>query len=271
MDLLEVLKATLIGIVQGVTEWLPVSSTGHMLLLQELLRLRVSPAFWELFLVVIQLASVLAVLGLYRHRLWPFARGAGRDFERVTLWLRILLALLPSAVLGFLLDDWLTAHLYNPPTVAAALLAYGLLFLLPLGSGEERPLRGDRLPRSTALGVGFFQCLALIPGTSRSGATILGALLLGLGRLEAAEFSFFLAIPTMLGASLLKTGKALFQGFRITGTELWILVAGCLAAWAVSRAVVRALLHYVRSHSFRIFGVYRILLGAAILIRYLRK
>lgn len=266
MFIIEIIKTILIGIVQGITEWLPVSSTGHMIILNEFLKLNVSDAFWELFEVVIQLGSILAVVVLYFSRLWPFTGDKAHNRETWSLWLRVLVAVIPSAVVGLLLDDWLDAHLYNYITVAIALIVYGLVFLVLDTKGGKHSAHGEGISVKTAFLIGVFQCLALIPGTSRSGSTIIGALLLGLSRTEAAEFSFFMAIPTMLGASLLKALKFVLDGSVITGQETVILLVGCAVAFAVSIAAVKYLLNYVRSHSFKAFGVYRIALGIVVIL-----
>lgn len=266
--MLEYLKAVLFGIIEGITEWLPVSSTGHLILLEEVLHLDVSEEFYELFQVVIQLGAILAVLLLFFHKLWPFS-GKKSEEERKdtwTLWFKVIVAVLPSAVLGLLFDDFLDAHLYNHIVVALMLILYGVAFLF-VEKGEKNDTISDvhQIDYRTALFIGLFQCLSLIPGTSRSGATILGALLLGVSRSAGAEFSFFLAIPTMLGASGLKLLKFLLEGNMPTEQELMILLIGCVSAFAVSILVIRGLMDFVRKHSFAPFGVYRIVLGIAVL------
>ncbi len=270
--MLEFLKTILYGIVEGVTEWLPISSTGHLILLKELMPLNVTPEFWDMFEVVIQLGAILAVIVLFFRKLNPFDPGKNPAAKRRTweLWGKVVVAVLPAAVLGFLLDDWLSEHLYNYATVAITLIVYGVAFLL-----LERVPRRGRIKRTedisyrTALCVGLFQCLSMIPGTSRSGATILGAMLLGLSRSTAAEFSFFLAIPTMIGASGLKLVKYLLSGVDMTGQELMILLVGSLVAFLVSLLVIRSLMNYVKRHSFAAFGVYRIALGILVLLYFL--
>lgn len=271
--MLEILKSILYGILEGVTEWLPISSTGHLILLKELLPMNVSEAFWELFEVVIQLGAILAVILLFFHKLNPFAPSKSPAERKGTwnLWFRVIAAVLPSAVLGLLLDDWLNARLYNYITVAVALIVYGVAFLF-LERGEKRTFRVqtvEQIDYKTALLIGAFQCLALIPGTSRSGSTILGAMLLGVSRPAAAEFSFFLAIPTMLGASGLKGVKFLLDGAAMNGQELAILILGSLTAFVVSLVVIRGLMEYVRKHTFASFGVYRIALGALVVLYFL--
>ena len=271
--MLEILKAILYGIVEGITEWLPISSTGHLILLQKLLPLQVSPAFWEMFEVVIQLGAILAVVVLFWHRLWPFSakKTAREKTDTWLLWFRVLLATIPAAILGLLLDDWLNEHLYNYITVAIALIVYGVAFLfLERGrSGKSLIRRTGDIPYKTAVLIGLFQCLAMIPGTSRSGSTILGAMLLGLSRSAAAEFSFFLAIPTMLGASLLKAVKFVMEGVGIQAVEIAVLLVGSIVSFVVSLVVIRKLMDYVKKHSFAVFGVYRILLGLVVLLYFL--
>ena len=271
--MLEFLKVILLGIIEGITEWLPVSSTGHMILLEEVLRLNVSEAFWSMFLVVIQLGAILAVVVLFFPRLWPFHRtdareiGAFRvlDREKITMWCKILISCVPAIVIGLPLDDWLEEHFYNYPTVAAMLILYGILFIVVenRNAGKLAKVRdiGD-ITWKMALLVGVFQVLALIPGTSRSGATILGGLLLGMSRKTASEYTFFLAVPVMIGASLLKLVKF---GFHFTGYEAALLILGMVTAFVVSVVVIRFLLQYIRKHDFKVFGYYRIVLGIVVL------
>ena len=266
--MIEFLKAVLFGIVEGITEWLPVSSTGHLILLEEFIHLDVSEAFYELYQVVIQLGAILAVLVLFFHKLWPFSskKSEIQRKQTWTLWFMVIVAVLPSAVLGLLFDDFLDAHLYNYVVVAIMLMVYGIGFLL-VERGARKAKIDDvhAIDYRTALLIGAFQCLSLIPGTSRSGATILGALLLGVSRSAGAEFSFFLAIPTMLGASCLKMLKFLLEGNLPTGTEMGLLLTGCVVSFLVSLLVIRSLMDFVRKHSFAPFGIYRIALGAAVL------
>lgn len=274
MLLFELLKSFLLGIVEGITEWLPVSSTGHMILLNEVLSLNVTPEFWELFEVVIQLGAILAVVLLFFRRLNPFALSKTAEEKRGTwnLWFLVILAILPSAVIGLLFDDWINETLYNPWTVAVMLIVYGIAFLFVEKARQNRPLRIDQVERigwRDALLIGAFQTLAIIPGTSRSGATILGAMMFGMSRTAAAEFSFFLAIPTMAGASFLKGLKFFMAGNVISGTEWAILLVGCLSAFVTSLLVIRGLMDYVRRHSFSVFGVYRIVLGVIVLSFFL--
>ena len=271
--MLEILKTILIGIVQGITEWLPVSSTGHMILLDELIKLNVSDAFMELFRVVIQLGSILAVLVLYFKKLNPFAlsKSAKEKKDTWTLWFKVVVAVLPSAVIGLLLDDWFDAHFYNYITVAITLVVYGVVFLFldRMGAGKNLADRTQDITFRTAFLIGCFQVLAIIPGTSRSGSTIIGAMLFGLTRAAAAEFSFFMAIPTMLGASGLKAVKFLLDGYAMTGMEIAVLLTGCAVAFIVSLVSIRALMNYVRRHSFKAFGAYRIVLGVIVMMWYL--
>ena len=269
MQLIEFIKAFLIGIVQGITEWLPVSSTGHMILFQSFLKLEVSDAFWNMFLVVIQLGSILAVPVLFWERLNPFSakKSAGERRATLALWLRVVLAIIPSGIVGILLDDWFDTHLHHAIPVAVALIVYGIVFLFleRLPRRAEQVCSADAVTAKTALMIGLFQILSLIPGTSRSGSTILGAMLLGLSRTAAAEFSFFMAIPTMLGAGGIKILKFIAQGATLTGSEWAILGIGCLTAFAVSLVAIRYLMDYVKRHSFAVFGVYRIVLGLIVL------
>ena len=279
--IVELLKAVLFGIVEGITEWLPISSTGHMILLDEFIKLRVSEAFYEMFQVVIQLGAIAAVLVLFFHKLNPFSskKDPLQKKDTWTLWFKVIVAVLPSAVIGFLLDDWMDAHLYNYIVVAIALVVYGVAFLfLEKGSGEKGKQIAfvEAIDYKTAVLIGAFQCLALIPGTSRSGSTILGAILLGVSRSAGAEFSFFLAIPTMLGASALKVLK---YGLDVvggeaampTGMEIGVLAVGCVVSFVVSLLVIKGLMEYVRNHSFKAFGVYRIVLGILVLGYFVAK
>ena len=266
----EILKAILFGIVEGITEWLPVSSTGHMILLDEFIHLKVSPEFYEMFQVVIQLGAILAVILLFFHKLNPFSLKKNSLEKKNTwsLWFKVIVAVLPSAVLGLLLDDWMDAHLYNYVVVAITLILYGVAFLLVERRNKEHSTKFDNvhlIDYKTAILIGAFQCLSLIPGTSRSGATILGAIFLGVSRSAGAEFSFFLAIPTMLGASALKLLKFMMSGVSATGTELAVLGVGCLVSLVVSLLVIKGLMEYVRKRSFSVFGIYRIILGILVI------
>ena len=275
MDIIiEILKAILFGIVEGITEWLPVSSTGHMILLDEFVKLQVSEAFYEMFQVVIQLGAILAVILLFFHKLNPFSPRKDQVQRKNTwqLWFKVVVAVLPSAVIGLLLDDWMDEHLYKYWVVAIALIVYGVAFIFMEKLNKTRNMQVPAvydIDYRTAILIGCFQCLSLIPGTSRSGSTILGAIILGVARPAGAEFSFFLAIPTMLGASALKLLKFLMEGVGATGLEIGVLLVGCVVSFIVSLLVIKALMEYVRKHSFASFGVYRIILGAAVLLYFL--
>ena len=264
----ELLKVVVIGIIQGITEWLPISSTGHMILAEELLKLNVSDEFMEMFRVVIQFGSILAVVVLYFKKLNPFAPSKTQAEKRDTwtLWFKVLVGIIPAGVVGVLLDDWLDEHLYNYVTVAAALIVYGILFIVIEKRNKNRSLPTKTLSELTykkSLAIGAFQMLSLIPGTSRSGSTIIGASILGCERPVAAEFSFFMAIPVMLGASLLKLVKF---GFDFTSTELIVMAVGVVTAFVVSIAAIKFLMDYIRKRDFSVFGWYRIVLGIIVLI-----
>lgn len=266
----EILKAIFFGIVEGITEWLPISSTGHMILLNEFVKLQVSDEFYKLFEVVIQLGAILAVILLFFHKLNPFSPSKSAPQKRNTwrLWFKVVLAVIPSAVIGLPLDDWMDAHFYNYVVVAITLIVYGIAFLFVERENSHCRAYANSvydIDLKTALLIGCFQCLSLIPGTSRSGSTILGAIILGVGRAAGAEFSFFLAIPTMIGASVLKLVKFLLSGVSATGAEWAILAVGCVVSFVVSLLVIKGLMEYVRKHSFAVFGVYRIILGVLVL------
>lgn len=274
--MLEVLKAILFGIVEGITEWLPVSSTGHMILLDQFIKLDVSEEFYEFFQVVIQLGAILAVILIYFKEIFPWGFGKGKKDTKKTLnlWGKIIVACLPAAVLGLLFDDWLDAHLYNAVVVALMLIIYGVLFIVvetrPRDKKKITTRSMDEITYKQAIGVGAFQVLALIPGTSRSGATILGGLMLGMKRKTISDFTFILAIPVMAGASLLKFVKYVHEvGFAMTGIEVMVLIVGCVVAFVVSYFVIKGLLSYIRKHNFVIFGIYRIILGIIVLIYFL--
>ncbi len=302
MDFVELLKAALFGFVEGVTEWLPISSTGHLLLLNQFVSLDVSPEFWDLFLVVVQLGAILAICVLFFRQLNPFAPSKGAEGRRRTwaLWGKIVLACIPAAVVGIPLDDWMEEHLSGPFTIAAALIVYGIAFIwvesvregkareLALGSARMKHLRKVAQPQSAAeladmeasvqsvgelglkkaFGIGCFQVLSLVPGTSRSGSTILGGLLLDTSRTVAAEFTFYLAIPVMFGASLVRVAKYVLRGFSPTSGELSILFVGCVVAFVVSILAVKFLLAFVRRHDFKPFGWYRIVLGVVVIVYF---
>ncbi len=268
---IEILKAIFIGIVQGITEWLPVSSTGHMILVNEFIKLDVSEAFFELFEVVIQFGSILAVLILFFDKLNPFSRKKDAEMKKKTwtLWFRVIIAVLPAAVIGLLLDDWFQEKFYNYVSVAVALVFYGILFIIIERRNKNREMKCNDvydIDAVTALEIGCFQVLSIIPGTSRSGSTILGASMVGVSRSAAAEFSFFLAVPVMLGASLYKTLKYIVKvGVALTSTEIIVLIVGTLTAFIVSLVVIKFLMSFVRKHSFESFGWYRIVLGVLVL------
>ena len=273
--MLEILKAVVFGIVEGITEWLPVSSTGHLILLEELMSLKVSEEFYEMFQVVIQLGAILAVILLFFHKLNPFSPQKSKKEKEMTwsLWFKVVVAVIPSAVIGLLLDDWMDAHLYNHVVVAITLILYGVAFIWveKRNQGLTPSVKNvHAIDMKTALLIGCFQCLSLIPGTSRSGSTILGGIFLGVSRAAASEFSFFLAIPTMLGASALKVFKFIFiDQAAVSGLEIGILLVGCVVAFGVSVAVIKGLMQYVRKNSFSVFGIYRIALGALVLLYFL--
>ena len=270
--MLELLKAVLFGIVEGITEWLPVSSTGHLILLNEFVTLNVSEEFQSMFDVVIQLGAILAVIVLFFHKLNPFAPSKSGEEKSQTwsLWFKVIAAIIPSGIVGVLLDDWMDAKLHNGTVVSVALILYGIAFILVERRNNrgryERPVSDVHdISWKMALMIGLFQCLSLVPGTSRSGSTILGAILIGVGRSAGAEFSFFMAIPTMLGASAIKGLKFLLSGVTITGTEIGVLLVGSIVSFIVSLLVIKSLMEYVRKHSFSAFGVYRIILGIIVL------
>lgn len=271
MDLLEILKAALLGIIEGITEWLPISSTGHMILAEEFIKMNVSPAFMEMFRVVIQLGAILAVVVLYFHKLNPLSpkKTKLQKSETWSLWAKVIVACLPAAVIGILFDDKIDELFYNYVTVAVTLILYGILFIVVENRNRNKKPRIQSLPDltyQTALMIGLFQVLSLIPGTSRSGATILGAILIGTSRTVAAEFTFFLAIPVMFGASLLKMVKF---GFVYTGMEIAVLVTGMIVAFIVSILAIKFLMGYIKKHDFKAFGYYRIGLGALVLLYFL--
>lgn len=270
--LFDLIKSALMGMIQGIAEWLPISSGGHLMLFNALLPLKnVGEDFWPLYDTVIQLGSILAVVALYFHRLNPFALSKSRQEKRETweMWFKIIVAVIPSGLIGVALNDWIDAHLDGPAIIAVALIVYGVVFLLldRLEEGRHARRIGSirQMSYRTAFLIGCFQVLALIPGTSRSGSTIIGALLLGLTRTTAVEFSFFMAIPTMLGASGLKCLRFFTHGNTLSGSEAAILGVGFALAFIVSLLAIRALVQYIRTHSFRVFGFYRIALGAVVL------
>jgi len=266
---LEFLKAFLFGVVEGITEWLPISSTGHMILLDELVKLKVSPEFYSMFQVVIQLGAIMAVVLLFWGKIFPLGKGEkGICIKKdiMSLWGKIIVACVPAAVVGVLFDETFEALFYNPTCVSIALIVFGVAFIIIETANKNKKFKVNstgELTYTLALAIGLFQLIAAIfPGTSRSGATIVGALLLGVSRVVAAEFTFYLAIPVMFGASLLKILKF---GFAFTGTELAILAIGMVTAFAVSLFVIKFLMGYIKKHDFKVFGWYRIVLGIAVL------
>lgn len=275
--MIEILKAILFGIVEGITEWLPISSTGHMILLDEFIKLGVTSEFYKLFEVVIQLGAILAVVVIYFKNIWPIVKNKktnkiGFDSGIMNLWGKILVACIPAAVLGLLFDDWLDEHLYNSVVVSIALIVYGIIFIVIEGKkiGSQKTKSLNDITYKQALQIGVFQLLALIPGTSRSGSTIIGGLLIGLDRSIAAEFTFFLAIPVMAGASLLKLVKYIVKvGLVFSGLEVGILVVATITAFIVSVLIIKFLMSYIRKHDFKVFGYYRIVLGILVLLYFL--
>ncbi|MCR2043445.1 undecaprenyl-diphosphate phosphatase [Anaerosalibacter massiliensis] len=268
MNILELIKVIIIGIVEGITEWLPISSTGHMLLVDEFLQLNMSEAFKEMFFVVIQLGAILAVVVMFWGKMFPFGFREKPIIKKdiFSIWFKVLVACIPSGIMGVLFDDFLEAHFGTPVVIAAMLIFYGVLFIVIEAWNKKRKSRVNTLAEinyKTAFTIGMFQVLSLIPGTSRSGATIIGALIIGVSRVAAAEFSFFLAIPTMFGASAFKLLKF---GFDFTGTELLTLVFGMVVAFLVSILAIKFLMGYIKKHDFRAFGWYRIVLGVIVLL-----
>ena len=269
--MIEILKSILYGIVEGITEWLPISSTGHMILLEEIMPMNVSESFWSMFLVVIQLGAILAVVVLYWNKIFPFRKSKEGKYTSVKsiwiLWSKILVATIPAAIIGLALDDWIDAHLYNGFVVAIMLILVGVAFIYIENRNKDmRPSVNSlsALSYKDALIIGLFQVVAaILPGTSRSGATIVGGLMIGVSRAVAAEFTFFLAIPVMFGASLLKLVKF---GLAFSVLEFFILVIGMVVAFFVSIFVIRFLMSYIKKHDFKVFGWYRIVLGAFVLI-----
>ena len=271
-NFIEFLKIIVFGVVEGFTEWLPISSTGHLILVENIVHLNVSEDFMNVFRVVIQLGAIMAVVVLYFHKLNPFSPKKNHDekMDTIILWTKVILTVFPAAIIGILFDDWLNDHFYNPPVVAAMLIIYGVLFIIIENRNKRsrrRPMNDlSRLSYGVALGIGVFQILALIPGTSRSGATILGGILLGCSRTVAAEFSFFLGIPVMFGASLLKIVKF---GLAFTSTQLIVLIVGMVVSFLVSIGAIKFLLGYIKKNDFKAFGVYRIVLGIVVAAYFL--
>jgi undecaprenyl-diphosphatase len=279
MAFIEVLKAIILGIIEGITEWLPVSSTGHMLLVDEFLKLDVSEQFRSLFMVVIQLGAILAVVVIYWKEIWPFGIKAADEYDhaggkrisiskrKIIMWLKIIVACVPAAVIGILFDEKFEELFYHPIPIALALIVIGVLFLfITEPKGNREVVKISQLTYKDAIIIGIWQLLAAIfPGTSRSGATIIGALLLGVSKKIAAEFTFYLAIPVMFGASLLKIVKFIKDGFSATGIEITMLLVGMVVAFIVSVIVIKFLMSFIKKHSFKAFGVYRIILGLIII------
>ena len=271
MDIfLEMLKTVFLGIVEGITEWLPISSTGHLILVNEIIQLDASKQFMEMFNVVIQLGAIMAVVILYFHKLNPFSKRKSQKqkTQTIQLWIKVVIACLPAMIIGIPLDDWMEKHLHKSVPIAAMLILYGILFIIVENRNKKRTpsvTKFSQLTYQMAFIIGIWQVLALVPGTSRSGATIVGALLLGTSRYIAAEFTFFLAIPVMFGASGLKILKFIKAGVGITGLEVAILIVGCLTAFIVSVLAIKFLMGYIKKNDFKVFGVYRIVLGAIIL------
>ena len=268
--MLEMLKVILLGIVEGITEWLPISSTGHLILVDEFVKLGASEAFKEMFNVVVQLGAIMAVVVLYFNKLNPFSKKKSRKQKKQTidLWVKVVVACIPAGVLGIMFDDWMEEHLHNYVVVALMLIIYGVLFIVVENWNKKNTPRVTKLSEvsyQTALAIGAFQVLSLIPGTSRSGATIVGALLIGVSRYVAAEFTFFLAIPVMFGASGIKILKFLADGGGFTGMEAAMLIVGCLVAFFVSVFAIKFLMGYIKKNDFKVFGYYRIVLGILVL------
>ena len=275
--MIEILKAIILGIIEGITEWLPVSSTGHMILVDEFLKLNASEGFKELFFVVIQLGAILSVLVLFFDKLNPFGKSKNNEEKGkvLSLWGKVVVGIAPAGVIGVLFDDWFDEHFYNYVVVSIALIVYGVAFIViekNRGKREASAFRVDDVYDITykdAIKIGLFQVLSLIPGTSRSGSTIIGGMLSGVSRSASAEFSFFMAIPIMLGASLLKVLKFILSGLYMTSLEVWVLIVGILVSFVVSLASIKFLMEFVRRHDFSVFGIYRIVLGAIVLIYFI--
>ena len=268
--MLEILKVILLGIVEGITEWLPISSTGHLILVDEFVKLNASDAFKEMFNVVIQLGAIMAVVVLYFHKLNPFSSKKTKEqkVQTMDLWFKVVVACIPAAVLGILFDDWMEEHFHNYIVVSIMLIVYGVLFIvIENWNKKNKPsvTALSNLTYKTALLIGVFQVLSLVPGTSRSGATIIGALLLGVSRYVAAEFTFFLAIPVMFGASGIKLLKFFMEGAGMTGMEIAMLGVGCVVAFVISIIAIKFLMGYIKKNDFKVFGWYRIILGVLVL------
>ncbi len=269
---IELIKVIFLGIVEGITEWLPISSTGHMLLVDEFIQMNITQEFKDMFLVVIQLGAILAVVILFWEKMWPFQRKTATQpavrWDTIQMWLKVVVACIPGAVVTILFDDYIEAHLHTPVVIAAALIVYGIAFILIENWNKKRTPKVNTLGEityRTAFLIGLFQVLSIIPGTSRSGSTIIGALLIGVSRVAAVEFTFFLAVPVMFGLSLF---KLLQFGFAFTSAELVTLIVGSLVAFLVSLVVIKFLMGYIKKHDFKVFGWYRIALGAVVLLYF---
>lgn len=272
MDIIEIFKAIILGIVEGITEWLPISSTGHMLLVDEFMQIDASKDFKDMFFVVIQLGAILAVVLLFWNKMWPFQF---KDKEKpvviketFSIWFKVVVACIPGAIVTVLFDDYVEAHLETPTIIGAALIFYGILFIIIENWNKKRTAKIESIDDITyklAFIIGLFQVLSIIPGTSRSGATIIGALLIGISRVAAAEFTFFLAVPVMFGLSFLKVVKFVMDGVSITANEIGVLVVGVLVAFLVSVVVIKFLMGYIKKHDFKVFGVYRIIIGLVVI------
>ncbi len=276
-NIFEIIKTVILGIVEGITEWLPISSTGHMILVDEFMKLNVRDEFMDIFLVVIQLGAILAVVILFWSKLWPFnlKRQEGEkivDTDKILLWVKILIASIPAAIIGLAFDDQIDAMLTGDMrafVVAGALILYGILFIILENLKKKEKITDlNKMPYLTALYIGLIQCLSLVPGTSRSGSTILGASLLGTSRTVAAEFSFFLGIPAMFGASAIKLLKFFMDGFTFTSYEIMIMLVGCAVSFVVSVLAIKFLVSYIKKHDFKAFGVYRIILGVLVILYF---
>lgn len=278
---MDIIKSIILGIIEGITEWLPISSTGHLILADEFIKLDMSKEFMEMFNVVIQLGAILAVVVIFWNKLWPFTLDKNKGYNYITksggiikkdvmdMWFKVIVAMLPAAIVGIPFDNFFEEHFHNYIVVSAALIVYGILFIIIERRNDGKKTKINSIADisyKTALIIGCFQALSLIPGTSRSGSTILGAIIIGVSRVAAAEFSFFLAVPVMFGASLIKLLKF---GFSFTGAELAVLLVGTLTSFLVSVVAVKFLMNYVRKHDFSAFGYYRIALGAVVLAYFL--
>ena len=279
--IMDIIKSIILGIIEGITEWLPISSTGHLIIADEFIKLGMTDEFMEMFNVVIQLGAILAVVVIFWNKMWPFTADKSKGYNYITkgnglikkdvmdMWFKVIAAMLPAAIVGIPLDDYFEAHFHNWQVVSAALIAYGVLFIVIEKINKSRKPKVTGIPElsyKTALLIGCFQALSLIPGTSRSGSTILGAMILGVSRVAGAEFSFFLAVPVMFGASIIKLLKF---GFTFTGMELAVLAVGTLTSFIVSIIAIKFLISYVRRHDFSLFGYYRIALGALVIAYFL--